>query len=323
MYSPIQGTFVSQDPIGIESGDLNPYRYALNDPVNGTDPSGLTVQFTSEKEANAFAAELRKLGAKTVSVNMDSVDLNEPPTPDDPSDDSICFHVYASMQDIAAVFEYADTHFSGVFVPRREFPRGGPVGEIAERRRKFLEALILKPTSMSASTNKDGEDSPCDGYDEKFIFAVRKKLEQLNRRVIVKLDHGGEGHDNTDRLNFNVCGIETRFHKSRIRWLIPKTKFDQPSPFAAESVDQVFVENLPVGLKIYRSIVLDSARILKVGGELVLEGPNNPLGGSYRSEGERALQEAGYSIKVSDESFRIESVPMFRARIIIRAKPKK
>ena len=34
------GRFISEDPIGFEAGDLNVFRYALNDPVFFTDPSG-------------------------------------------------------------------------------------------------------------------------------------------------------------------------------------------------------------------------------------------------------------------------------------------
>jgi RHS repeat-associated protein len=40
-YSPAQGRFIQPDPIG-PSGDMNLYTYAANDPVNQTDPLGLT-----------------------------------------------------------------------------------------------------------------------------------------------------------------------------------------------------------------------------------------------------------------------------------------
>jgi RHS repeat-associated protein len=39
-YDPSMGRFVSEDPIGLASG-INDYAYALNDPVNLSDPSGL------------------------------------------------------------------------------------------------------------------------------------------------------------------------------------------------------------------------------------------------------------------------------------------
>ncbi len=39
-YNPATGRFLSEDPIGLESGDANAYRYVFNSPVNLTDPSG-------------------------------------------------------------------------------------------------------------------------------------------------------------------------------------------------------------------------------------------------------------------------------------------
>ncbi len=43
-YDPKTGRWMSQDPIGFESGDANLYRYVGNDPGNGVDPSGLASQ---------------------------------------------------------------------------------------------------------------------------------------------------------------------------------------------------------------------------------------------------------------------------------------
>jgi RHS repeat-associated protein len=40
-YEPGTGRFLSEDPLGLAAGDANPYRYLRNDPLNGTDPSGL------------------------------------------------------------------------------------------------------------------------------------------------------------------------------------------------------------------------------------------------------------------------------------------
>ncbi|MFN2375668.1 MAG: RHS repeat-associated core domain-containing protein, partial [Candidatus Binatia bacterium] len=42
-YDPASGRFLSEDPIGFSGGDANLYRYAGNNPVNWTDPSGQTL----------------------------------------------------------------------------------------------------------------------------------------------------------------------------------------------------------------------------------------------------------------------------------------
>lgn len=39
-YDPYSGRFLSEDPIGFESGDYNLYRYALNNPIIYRDPTG-------------------------------------------------------------------------------------------------------------------------------------------------------------------------------------------------------------------------------------------------------------------------------------------
>ena len=39
-YSPVQGRFLSEDPIGFLSGDANFYRYVKNQPINMRDPNG-------------------------------------------------------------------------------------------------------------------------------------------------------------------------------------------------------------------------------------------------------------------------------------------
>jgi RHS repeat-associated protein len=39
-YDPNIGRFVSEDPLGLQAG-INPYVFANNDPINGTDPSGM------------------------------------------------------------------------------------------------------------------------------------------------------------------------------------------------------------------------------------------------------------------------------------------
>jgi RHS repeat-associated protein len=47
-YDPQTGRFVSEDPIGL-AGGVNTYAYALNSPVNYTDPSGRRSTATSRE----------------------------------------------------------------------------------------------------------------------------------------------------------------------------------------------------------------------------------------------------------------------------------
>src|SRR5947209_1311570 len=41
MYAPALGRFLQTDPLGLDAGDLNLYRYVFNDVVNNRDPLGL------------------------------------------------------------------------------------------------------------------------------------------------------------------------------------------------------------------------------------------------------------------------------------------
>ncbi len=52
-YSPEIARFVSEDPIGINGG-LNVYSYALNNPVNGTDPTGQCINYRYSIPTNQF-----------------------------------------------------------------------------------------------------------------------------------------------------------------------------------------------------------------------------------------------------------------------------
>jgi len=54
-YDPFLGRFVSEDPIGI-AGGINLYGYALNDPVNRRDPSGLCPGYW---DGNGFVVQSR------------------------------------------------------------------------------------------------------------------------------------------------------------------------------------------------------------------------------------------------------------------------
>jgi RHS repeat-associated protein len=46
-YDPKVGRFISEDPIGLEGGDINLYAYVLNTPTTFTDPLGLRIGWLS------------------------------------------------------------------------------------------------------------------------------------------------------------------------------------------------------------------------------------------------------------------------------------
>lgn len=50
-YDPFVGRFLSRDPLGFAGGQTNLYQYALGDPVNNVDPSGLLVGPSGEVNA--------------------------------------------------------------------------------------------------------------------------------------------------------------------------------------------------------------------------------------------------------------------------------
>ncbi len=54
-YDPVAGEFIGEDPLRFGAGDTNLTRYSANDPVNLTDPSGLSwLSHTAKQIGNAF-----------------------------------------------------------------------------------------------------------------------------------------------------------------------------------------------------------------------------------------------------------------------------
>jgi len=72
-YDPRTGRFVSQDPIGLASGDVNFYRYVGNSPPNFTDPTGL-VTFSIGVSADLSFLILHFAAAAEVSVGYSAKD---------------------------------------------------------------------------------------------------------------------------------------------------------------------------------------------------------------------------------------------------------
>jgi RHS repeat-associated protein len=53
-YVPALGRFIENDPSGFDGGDMNLFRFCGGDPVNGSDPSGLTVQYAPGTDVETF-----------------------------------------------------------------------------------------------------------------------------------------------------------------------------------------------------------------------------------------------------------------------------
>ncbi len=70
-YDPNIGRFVSEDPLGLQGG-VNPYVFANNDPINGSDPSGMLIDFGDDGDNN----ETPHFGGATTCQGKSLVNYN-------------------------------------------------------------------------------------------------------------------------------------------------------------------------------------------------------------------------------------------------------
>ena len=293
----------------------NLYTYAVNNPVNNTDPSGATVVFGSAEDAQEFVDFLVNFGAdaKNIMIDKDTIEGQDR------------FHVYACLSEIDAVFNFVDAQpgYSKVFGEGRFDPPESKTKAAAKRRRWFLAALLFDPSRIFSDVA--GNEVP---PGTKILQRkVAESLKKCNSKIVLKVDQGGEGRGNKDRLNVNVCGIATMagIKGNRIPRLVPKSESIQPSLFPSSSVDEVYVVSVPVDQKTFNSIALDSARIAKVGAKIVFEGPQALDGSAVVDAALKYLREQGYQFSV-DPKYNIkdpdfEGILMYRITITIEKKP--
>jgi RHS repeat-associated protein len=84
-FDPKTGRFTSEDPLGLEAGDLNPFRYVHNNPVNSTDPLGL---YGSGKDScNYYDDACLEYGDPYSCSNIPTIMCNFFPEGQDPNPD--------------------------------------------------------------------------------------------------------------------------------------------------------------------------------------------------------------------------------------------
>jgi uncharacterized protein RhaS with RHS repeats len=52
---------LSEDPLGLNSGDVNPYRYVRNNPISYRDPSGLKLEYGCELARKEFEDDIEAI----------------------------------------------------------------------------------------------------------------------------------------------------------------------------------------------------------------------------------------------------------------------
>ena len=311
MYEPSTARFLSADPLPPDQkqillGTPNLYAYALNNPINNTDPSGTTVVFSSAEEANKFVQQLKDFGAKTVGVVHDPV--------------AGFYHVYACLKDADAVFNYADATFPNVFKGGIFYSKKYPHRDEAERRARFLTAIFFSGTFSDVKGNEIEDFS----YDPKVMGAIARALRKCNEGMKLKVDIGGEGGRDPDRFNCNVIG-QTAGPKGTtkpIPRLVPKTE-EIASPFPSRSADEVYIENVALDQDKFNRIVVDAARIVKIGGIIILVNAAENIDGTkstYHDSAVEALKNAGYVIEVNSRTFYEDKVLILETTITVVGK---
>jgi len=71
-YNPATARFISEDPLGFDSGSTNLYAYVGDDPINYSDPFGLRALTDCEK---------RKLAPFIPKIDLDNADLHPGKSP--------------------------------------------------------------------------------------------------------------------------------------------------------------------------------------------------------------------------------------------------
>jgi RHS repeat-associated protein len=126
-YSPVTGTFVSQDPSGFGAGDLNLRRYVGNDPTDATDPTGMQSENSAYCGSEASSESQSDCGGHSESET----------SPNDPADS------------LGAQIRQSNGAGSGLQTMNRE--EAIELGEIVRRYNTLLRGWIFGGSSPGAA----------------------------------------------------------------------------------------------------------------------------------------------------------------------------
>jgi RHS repeat-associated protein len=155
-YNSVSGKFVSEDQLGMESGDKNFYSYVSNSPHNGTDPTGENL---TERTMKLRMTLLMKKMAKCLSLTI-GTKFTE-----------------------GAVY----LHLTSYELPSKVFTHGVKVGETGQevkRRLAQLRTVIKKLIVLSMPTGGGGYSESDRKQVERFI---KNKLKDIFANTNVKV----------------------------------------------------------------------------------------------------------------------------------------
>ena len=262
------GRFIARDPVGYTAG-TNVYEYVDDSPISATDPSGNVIVFQDRPAADAFADELKGLGAKYVTIA--EVENSTETTRRFPT-----VYVTTDPRDMQALFAYANKHFE---VYKRfknrdtcdfdKLPQH--LQDLVSRRNQFLLAAGVAGATGYAV---DIEGSNNTGFIKAGIgkAMTAQRASQNGAKPAVAIDIGGEGHhEGAINVNINVHGTFGDTGGKDIPNLMLRPGCAGELPFVAGGVNTVYMERTKISAETAKEI----ARVAGAGGTVSLLGYSN------------------------------------------------
>lgn len=261
MYDPTVGRFLEEDPIGFRAGDGNLGRYVGNQSTDYVDPTGFAIKFPDQNGADAFVRGIIALGAKSVI------------TAAVPGDSSV--YVMTDSRDLDAVFGYVDKafplpDFSLLFCEFSDRPKEEQ--DLIQRRNRFIIAAgIAGWTALVTDMN----GRPATG-DAQVLQNLQNRLG--NRQHVVSVDIGGEGKS-VGAINVNIMpkstpglGEGALANEHPIPRLLVREGREAKLPFGDGTIKTIIVQSTPIS----NNTADEIARVICVGGKIILHNPDDP-----------------------------------------------